>query len=57
MVSASYTIGGRAFGEIALLGPTRLEYRRAVTTVETIAKSLSETLTKFFGFQPPSKEG
>lgn len=55
VVSASYSIGGRAFGEIALLGPTRLEYRRAVTTVETIARSLSETLTQFFGFQTPSR--
>jgi transcriptional regulator of heat shock response len=38
-----------------VLGPTRLEYQRAVLAVETMAQSLSETLTKIFGFQPPAR--
>jgi heat-inducible transcriptional repressor len=52
-VSATYTIGDQLSGEIAVLGPTRLAYPRAVMAVETMAKSLSETLTKLFGFQAP----
>ncbi|MNS46651.1 Heat-inducible transcription repressor HrcA [compost metagenome] len=51
VVSATYSIGGRATGEIAVLGPTRLEYRRAVIAVETMARSLSDTLTRLFGRQ------
>jgi heat-inducible transcriptional repressor len=51
VVSATYSIGGRASGEIAVLGPTRLEYRRAVIAVETMARSLSDTLTRLFGRQ------
>lgn len=55
VVTATYTIGDRISGEIAVLGPTRLEYQRAVIAVETMARSLSETLTKIFGFDAPSR--
>jgi heat-inducible transcriptional repressor len=55
VVSATYSIGDRVCGEIAVLGPTRLEYGRAVLAVETMARSLSQTLTNFFGFRAPSR--
>ncbi|MFP5504367.1 MAG: HrcA family transcriptional regulator, partial [Candidatus Sericytochromatia bacterium] len=51
VVSATYTIGDKATGEIGVLGPTRLEYARAVAAVETMARHLSETLTRVFGYR------
>lgn len=51
VVSAPYTIGDQVIGEIGVLGPTRLEYPRAVAAVETMARYLSTTLTRFFGYR------
>lgn len=54
MVTATYHIGDRAFGEIGVLGPTRMAYPRAMLAVETMARHLSETLTRFFGYRSPT---
>lgn len=50
-VTATYSIGGQAFGEISVMGPTRLGYPRAVAAVETMARHLSDTLTRLFGYR------
>jgi heat-inducible transcriptional repressor len=52
VVSAQYQVGGQVIGEIGVLGPTRMEYARAVSAVETMARYLSATLTRLFGFRP-----
>lgn len=52
-VTATYSIGGQAFGEVSVMGPTRLGYPRAVVAVETMARHLSDTLTRLFGFRGP----
>lgn len=44
-VGAKYRIAGRAAGTIGLLGPTRMDYRRAVSAVEFMARNLGELLT------------
>lgn len=51
VVSAPYRIGDRVAGEIGVIGPTRLEYPRAVAAVETMARYLTQTLTRVFGFR------
>ena len=51
-VTATYSIGGQASGEISVMGPTRLGYPRAVAAVETMARHLSGTLTRLFGYRP-----
>jgi heat-inducible transcriptional repressor len=53
VVKASYSIGGQAFGEIAVMGPTRLGYPRAIAAVDTMARHLSMTLTRLFGYRGP----
>lgn len=53
VVKASYSIGGQAFGEIAVMGPTRLGYPRAIAAVDTMARHLSATLTRLFGYRGP----
>ena len=44
-VGARYKIAGRAAGTIGILGPTRMNYRRAVSAVDFMARNLGELLT------------
>ncbi len=49
VVAAPYTVDGRIAGEIAVLGPTRLDYQAAVAAVEAMASGLSRLFTgRFF---------
>ncbi|MBM3259543.1 MAG: heat-inducible transcription repressor HrcA [Candidatus Sericytochromatia bacterium] len=51
VVAASYTIGDEVAGEVAVLGPTRLDYATAVTAVSALAAGLSEV----FGARLPGE--
>lgn len=44
LVAATYSAGGRVRGTVALLGPTRMRYRRAVVAVRYVADRLSDAL-------------
>lgn len=44
-VGAKYRVNGRVAGTIGVVGPTRMDYRRAVSAVEFMANNLSELLT------------
>jgi heat-inducible transcriptional repressor len=44
-VGARYRIAGRTAGTIGVLGPTRMNYQRAVSAVEYMARNLGELLT------------
>lgn len=44
-VAAKYKIGERTAGMIGVVGPTRMDYRRAVAAVEAVSKSMSDLLT------------
>lgn len=44
-IAARYRIGDRTAGTIGIIGPTRLDYRRAVAAVDAMARNLSELLT------------
>lgn len=44
-VAAKYRIGGRIVGTIGLVGPTRMDYRRAVSAVEFMSRNLTDLLT------------
>jgi heat-inducible transcriptional repressor len=46
VVSASYYIGTRERGTIGVLGPTRMDYDRAIPAVNYFARALSDTLTR-----------
>ncbi len=45
VVSAPYFVGQRERGTIGVVGPTRMDYDRAVPAVEFFARSLTRTLT------------
>lgn len=42
VVSATYRVDGRVVGAIGVIGPTRMEYTRAIALVESMAETLSD---------------
>ncbi|MEB3285462.1 MAG: heat-inducible transcriptional repressor HrcA [Candidatus Sericytochromatia bacterium] len=50
VVTAPYSIGHQVFGEVGVMGPTRLGYPRAIAAVETMAQHLTRTLSRLFGY-------
>jgi heat-inducible transcriptional repressor len=44
-VASSYSVAGRTCGSIGVIGPTRMDYRRAVAAVQFMASNLSHLLT------------
>lgn len=46
VVTSAYQIGGRRGGYIGVVGPTRMDYERAVSAVRLMAQSLSSLLTR-----------
>ncbi len=45
LVASPYKVGDRAAGALGILGPTRMEYARAIALVDYISKVLSRILT------------
>lgn len=48
VVTASCRVGDQVVGAVGLLGPTRMEYARAVAMVEYISSVLSEFMARFY---------
>lgn len=46
VVSATYMLDGREIGRLAVVGPTRMNYPRVVSTVELVTQTLSDVLTR-----------
>ncbi|HHY38229.1 MAG TPA: heat-inducible transcription repressor HrcA [Clostridia bacterium] len=49
LVSATYWMGSKPVGTVALLGPKRMNYSKAVAVVEVVEETLSEVFTKVVG--------
>jgi len=49
LITATYRLGERVLGTIGMIGPTRMEYSRAVSVMDHMAKALSCYLTKLYG--------
>jgi len=49
VITASYSIGEEQMGSIAIIGPTRMDYRRVVTLLDVMSGDLSRELTRIFG--------
>lgn len=48
LITATYTVGNEQFGTIALLGPTRMEYAKAVSLLDVWSRHMSQSLHKWF---------
>lgn len=46
LITATYKINGKVIGSIGVIGPTRMEYSKAISVVECMTNNLSEILTK-----------
>lgn len=53
LVTATYRIGDRVLGELAVLGPTRMHYSTAISAVEAMAERLSTALCELYGLDSP----
>jgi heat-inducible transcriptional repressor len=49
IVTATYSLGDRILGTIGVIGPTRMEYSKAVSVMDYMGKALSRYLTKLYG--------
>jgi len=53
LVASSYKMGGKAVGALTILGPTRMDYARAVSAVGLVSRNLGNALDSIAG----SEEG
>jgi len=44
VVSTTYQVGGKAGGSVGVIGPMRMDYRRAISAVEEVTENLEESL-------------
>lgn len=49
LVAARYSAGADRHGWVGVLGPTRMQYESAVSAVEFVARTLTQTLSRFEG--------
>ncbi len=45
LIKATYKVSDKIIGSVGIIGPTRMEYSRAISIVECMTKNLSEMLT------------
>jgi len=48
LITASYRLGEEQMGTIALLGPTRMEYRRVISLLKGLSNEMTETLYMWY---------
>lgn len=46
LITSSYDIGFERFGTIALIGPTRMEYRKVITLLKSLSNEMSNILNR-----------
>lgn len=51
MVTAKYYSGGRSIGKIGIVGPTRMDYAKVVTSIEYITKNLDDIISELYKSQ------
>jgi len=47
LVASNYGAGGRTLGTLGIIGPTRMEYARAIALVDAVARLFSHSLVRF----------
>ncbi|MGC4375973.1 heat-inducible transcriptional repressor HrcA [Fictibacillus sp. Mic-4] len=45
IIKASYSVGGNHVGSISLIGPTRMEYKRVISLIDTLANEFSKAFS------------
>jgi heat-inducible transcriptional repressor len=47
VINASYTMHGKHIGTISLIGPTRMEYRKVISLLDSLSKEMTKKLNDF----------
>lgn len=48
LITATYSIGEKQIGTVAVLGPKRMDYSRVISLLKFFSKDLSQVLTKLY---------
>ncbi|WP_105980298.1 heat-inducible transcriptional repressor HrcA [Bacillus paralicheniformis] len=48
LITATYTVGSKQIGSIAVIGPTRMDYSRVVGLLQHVSSDLSKVLTSLY---------
>jgi len=48
-ITATYQINGKVIGSVGVIGPTRMDYEKAVAIVEFMTRHLSHLMKEFYG--------
>jgi len=48
VVAANYGLGHRTLGAVSVIGPVRMDYRRAIRSVRSAARALSEFVEEVY---------
>ncbi len=48
-ITATYQINGKVIGSVGVIGPTRMDYEKAVSIVEFMTRHLSQLMKDFYG--------
>jgi len=54
VVISRYGLPGEAVGAIGIVGPTRMPYARAISTVDYLSSLLSELVAELYGRETPA---
>jgi heat-inducible transcriptional repressor len=52
LITASYSLGGTFIGSIGIIGPTRMEYSRVISSMNYIRKKINEEINRLLGSDP-----
>jgi heat-inducible transcriptional repressor len=50
LITATYKLNGKTIGSIGVIGPTRMEYPKVISIVDSMTNNLSDILTKLIKF-------
>jgi len=49
IIIAAYRLNGRSIGSIGIIGPTRMDYRKAIATVNLVKEDLGKLMEYLYG--------
>ena len=48
LITATYKLNGKLIGRIGVIGPTRMDYKRVISTVKSISDAMNEIINQSF---------
>ncbi len=49
IVTATYSLDGRIIGKIGVIGPTRMEYKKIISSIKLFSENITEIVDLFIG--------